>query len=146
MGVWLLLRRVQREEALEPGGVWTLVGEGWDPERMDLGVSEGEVAREGPRTLGKEWFLLGSGGGEKEYQKVHLELAEEEDLEEDLEEEGADIDEFVRNNMAPLPYDSHYTHRLMPEGPFVKSCSRLTIPHAWDSRTRGEMAAPTILT
>ena len=77
-----------------------MVGEGWDPERMDLGALGGEVAREGPGTLGKVWFLLESGGGEKEYQKVHLELAEEEDLVEGLEGEEADIDGSMRNNTA----------------------------------------------
>jgi hypothetical protein len=99
MGVWHLLRRVQRGEALEQGGAWILVGEGWDPERMDLGALGGEVAREGPGTLGKEWFLLGSGGGEKEYQKVLLELAEEEDL----EGEEADIDGSMQKNTARKP-------------------------------------------
>jgi histone deacetylase complex subunit SAP18 len=54
--------------------------------------------------------------------------------------EGADIDGFIRNNTASLPYGSRYTHSLMPKGPFVKSCSRLTTPHSRDSRTRGEMA------
>jgi hypothetical protein len=96
MGVWHLLRRAQREEALEQGEVMIL-GEGWDPERMDLGASGGEGGRGGPEVLGKEWFLLGSGGGEKEYRKAHLEQAGEEVLVEDMEGEEADIDGIVHN-------------------------------------------------